>query len=257
MTMSPLTTDFSNLEKVGFDLPPVAVKFEYFKPEGVEPLDPPLAMCEMPRHAQTSGKVFYMDITNEDCMGKGAMGMLGEDPSWATAGLIGERMWVFKDPGANIRCMKHYTFFPRKSVNYIIFAPLPACTFEPDLLICTGDVKQVGAIMRAASYSTGDAFVSMSTPVFQCSWMFAYPFIENKVNYFTLGMGLGTGGRKAYTPGEMMVSVPRPRFRDIMESLGEMEIVNPAWQGTREEWIEKEAGIYAKLISDAEEAGLA
>ena len=256
MAMIPLATDFSNLDRVGFDLPPVAVKFEFFKPEGIEPLDTPLAMCEMPRHAQRCGKAFYMDKDNEDCMGKGAMGMMGEGPSWAGAGLIGERTGIFRDAGANMRCMTHYTTFAPRSVNYIVFAPLPACDFEPDLLICTGDVKQVGAIMRAASYSTGEAFVSMSTPVFMCSWMFSYPFLQNKVNYFTLGMGFGTGGRKAYTPGEMMVCVPHSRFGDIMESLGEMEIDLWAWRVSRDEFMEGLGAAYAKLTAETAEAGL-
>ena len=97
MAMKPRTTDFSALSKINFEFEPVGVKFEYFKPEGIEPLETPMAMCEMPREAQKRDTAFYMDRSNENCMGKGAMGMMSEDPSWAAAGLIGERMDIFRD----------------------------------------------------------------------------------------------------------------------------------------------------------------
>ena len=97
MAMKPRTTNFSALSKINFEFEPVGVKFEYFKPEGIEPLETPMAMCEMPREAQKRDTAFYMDRSNENCMGKGAMGMMSEDPSWAAAGLIGERMDIFRD----------------------------------------------------------------------------------------------------------------------------------------------------------------
>ena len=256
MAITPLVTDFSALDEVGFELPPVGVKFEFFEPKGYERLDKQLAMCEMPREAQRRGTAFYMDKGNENCMGKGAMGMMDDDPSWAGAGLIGERMGIFRDAGANMRCMTHYTTFKPHSVNYVLFAPLPALDFEPDMMIFTGDVLKCGAIMRAMSFATGEMFESKSTPVFQCSWIFSYPFLQDKVNFITLGMGHGTTARECYDLGEIIVSVPSPWFPTVLQSLREMDLVPEAWAMGRDKWLEAEEGIYGKIVSDTAEAGL-
>ena len=197
-----------------------------------------------------------MDKGNENCMGKGAMGMMDDDPSWAGAGLIGERMGIFRDAGTNMRCMTHYTVFGPNSVNYVVFAPLPAMDFEPDMLIFTGDITQSGPILRAMSYMTGEPFESKATAVFQCAWMFPYPYLQNKVNYITLGTGHGTTARETYERGEVMVSVPSTYFTTILDGLKEMDLVPEAWAMGREKWLEVEEGIYGKIISDTEEAGL-
>jgi uncharacterized protein (DUF169 family) len=255
--MRPLTTDFSILNELGFDRQPVGVKFEYFKPESIKRLDTPLALCEMIREAQRRSEAFYMDRENEDCMGKGALGMMDGDPTWAGAGLIGERMHVFSDGIANRKCMTHYTTMNPGGTNYVVFAPLSDLSFEPDLLVCTGDARRIGTLLRAMSYSTGEMFESKSTPVFQCSWMFSYPAMTGKVNYVTMGMGHGTTARHCYEPGEMLISIPSNWFSTIMANLHEMPLVPDAWEMTRDEWLEEEKGIYAKIIEDAEKAGWA
>lgn len=256
MVMKDVTTDFSILEQLGFDRPPVGVKFEFFKPETVARLDTPLALCGMIREAQCRKEPFYMDKDNENCMGKGAMGMTeGGEPSWAVAGLIGERMRIFKDAGANMRCMEHYTLFKQGAVNYVVFAQLPSLTFEPDLMIFTGTMDQVGVILRAMSYSTGAPFESISTPVFQCSWLFSYPQLTGKVNFVTMGSGHGTTAREIYDRGEVVVSVPSSWFPIILQNLREMELVPEAWAIGKEAWLEVEEGIYGKIVSDTLEAG--
>lgn len=256
MGVKPLSTDLSVLHELGFSKPPVGVRFCFFKPEGIEPLDTPLAMCEMVSEAQRRHAPFYMDRDNEDCMGKGAMGMMeGGEPGWAAAGLIGERMDVFKDAGANMRCMRHYTTFKDGAVNYVAFASLDALDFEPDLLIFVGPMREVGLILRAMAWSTGELLESKSTPVFQCSWIYSYPQLTGKVNYVTLGAGFGTTAREAFEPGQVVVSVPSPWFPVILQNLKDMRREPRAWGYGREEWIEEEKGIYAKLAQDAAEAG--
>lgn len=155
MAIRPLSHDFSPFEQLGFDDEPVGVKFEYLLPKTILRLSEPMAMCEMVREAQTRDTPFYMDESNEDCMGRGAMGMMPDDPSWAEAGLIGERMGIFSDAGANMRCMRHYTTFSRGAVRYVVFARLSALEFEPDLLIFSGPMSQCEVILRAMAYSTG------------------------------------------------------------------------------------------------------
>lgn len=253
MAFKPLETDFSPIEKVGFDRPPVGVKFDFYKPEGIEKLQEPTALCEMIRTAQNSDAPFYMDKTNEDCFGRGALGMMGKDnPGWAEAGLIGPLVGVFKTPGANMKCMTHYTNIAPGAINYVAFAQLPQLEFEPDLMVFTGPMRKCGAILRAMSYSTGEMFESKATPVFQCSWLFAYPYMTGKVNYVTMGAGFGTTAREIYDPGEVIVVVPSPWFKEVMSNLAEMDVELPAWQMGREKWIPEEKKIYGDLAAHAE-----
>lgn len=252
MAIQPKTHDFSILGRIGFDREPVGVKFEYFKPKTIHRLEKPMAMCEMVREAQERDAPFYMDKDNENCMGKGAMGMMDDDPSWAAAGLIGERMGIFSDAGANMRCMQHYTTFGKGAVRYVVFARLSVLDFEPDLLIFTGPMEQCEVVLRAMSYSTGAMYESRATPVFQCSWLYSYPQLTGKVNYLVMGTGHGTTAREAYEPGSILVSVPLPWLSTILENLVRMGGTPHAWAVGREAWLEEEEGIYRRLIEDSD-----
>lgn len=251
MSIIPLQHDFSVLKEFDFEYAPIGVKFEYLKPEGIERLDVELAMCEMVREAQKRNTAFYMDKDNENCMGKGAMGMMEGDPGWAAAGLIGERMSIFANAGSNMRCMTHYTTFKNGAVNYVVFANLEVLDFEPDLLIFTGSMAQCEPILRAMAYSTGEMYESKSTPVFQCSWLYAYPMLTGKVNFLVMGTGHGTTAREAYEPGSIMVAVPSNWFPVILKNLSVMEKVPHAWEIGREAWLKEEEKIYDNLIADA------
>ncbi|MDR0794506.1 MAG: hypothetical protein LBE79_00385 [Tannerella sp.] len=48
------TDNYSVLGKLGFELPPVGIKFSFFRPEGIQPLenDARLSLCEMMKTAQ-------------------------------------------------------------------------------------------------------------------------------------------------------------------------------------------------------------
>lgn len=253
MAITQRIHDFSVLESLGFDRQPVGVKFEFFKPKTIERLDKELALCEMVAEAQKRPEPFYMDKDNENCMGKGALGMMeGGEPGWAAAGLIGEYMSIFKDAGANSRCMRNYTLFNQGAVNYVVFARLDCLDFEPDLLIFNGTMAQCEPILRAMSYSTGQMYESKSTPVFACSWIFSYPHLEGKVNFVPMDLGHGSTARKAWEPGTSMVTVPSTWFPVILENLRIMDIVPHAWTLSKEEWLEEEEGIYARIIADAQ-----
>jgi uncharacterized protein (DUF169 family) len=56
--MRPLQTNLSIFNRFRFEKPPVGVKFEFFKPEGIEQIDKKLAFCEMVKEAQQRGAPF-------------------------------------------------------------------------------------------------------------------------------------------------------------------------------------------------------
>ncbi|NLB28792.1 MAG: DUF169 domain-containing protein, partial [Clostridiales bacterium] len=97
-----LINDYSILGELELDLPPVGVKFSYFKPEGLSPLEPDLEMslCEVLKFCQSENRPFYFSRENrENCVGKIILGMQQFEP-FEESGQIGERLGVFDDSRA-------------------------------------------------------------------------------------------------------------------------------------------------------------
>lgn len=255
MSMRPLKQDLSIFEKLGLEREPIAIKYEYFKPEGFEQLDKALGLCEMVKEAEQREHPFYITVDNENCAGKGALGM-ASGPSWAEAGLIGEKMGYFRDARENMRLTTHYEVFKQGVVNYAVYSKLSQLTFEPDLLVCVGTADQAEVILRAMTYSTGDIYESKATPVFQCSWLYTYPHVTGKINYITTGLGIGMKARKVYPSGLVIVSIPANWIPIIAQNLREIPFVLPFWTKSREAWMEEENAEMASLDQAARDAGL-
>ena len=254
-TMRPLKQDFSIFEKLELERKPVGIKYEFFKPEGFAKLDKTLALCEIVKEAQQREKPFYMTADNEDCAGKWALGMVVA-PIWGEAGIIGDKMGIFQEARANMSCMTHYKTFKHGVVNYVVFSKLSQLTFEPDLLVFVGRADQTEIILRANAYSTGEMYESKATPVFQCSWLYTYPYLTHKLNYVMTGLGFGMKAREVYPQGLAIVSVPWNLIPTIAQNMKEMQFVLPAWKLGREAWIKEESAILAKLHKTTQDAGL-
>ncbi len=104
--MRKLETDLSILRKFEFEHSPVGVKFLFSRPEGIERLDKPAAICEMIRIAQERSAAFYVSQNEEGCFGTVVLGMR-DAPVWAEAGLLGEKFGVYEEPRANERIYQH------------------------------------------------------------------------------------------------------------------------------------------------------
>ena len=61
--MRPLKTDLSIYKKFDFERPPVGVKFQFKRPEGIDQLemDKSLAFCERVKEAQLRRTPFYIN----------------------------------------------------------------------------------------------------------------------------------------------------------------------------------------------------
>src|SRR5512143_3035147 len=113
--MRPLQTDLSIYEKFSFERPVIGIKFQFFKPEGIEPLapEPSLSFCEMLVQAQKSGKPFYFGKDyREACVGKILLGMQDME-AFAESGQIGEQLQIFQEARANFAFYQHVSKFPR------------------------------------------------------------------------------------------------------------------------------------------------
>ena len=255
MSLRPLKQDLSIFNKIGFEKQPVAINYEFFRPEAVEQLDTHLSLCEMVKEAQGRGKPFYITKDNEDCAGKCALGMM-EGPAWGEGGGIGERMDIFQCARANMNCISHYKTIKPGQVNYAVFSPLDKLAFEPDLLVFVGKVEQSELILRAMTYSTGEMYESKSTIVFQCSWLYTYPYLTQKINYVITGMSFGMRAREVYPAGLVIVSVPWNWIPTIAENLKEMKFVLPAWTLGRKPWMAEETRILKGIETKAGEEDL-
>ena len=211
------------------DFPPVAVKFCFSRPEGVPRSEKKQALCTFVREAQVCGRKFYIDAENEDCVGKVVLGM-ADFPGFEGSGTVGCDFGVFRTQAANAVLYHKITLLKRGSHNYIIFAPLSDCDFEPDLLFLLTDVKQTDVIIRANGYFSGDLWESRDSYVVGCAWQFAYPFVSGKINHSMTGTHHGQNRRKPYPEGLTLITIPFQKLPEVTRALEEMDRVPIAFR---------------------------
>jgi len=225
--MAKKIRDFSVLDKFGFERKPVGVMFSITRPEGIKRLEKELNFCEMLKEAQ-EGNAFYVAPEDWVCVGIEQMilGMKDAEPL-LVSGMLGGEEGLFK--GANA-CRAMYDYLPRMqkgSVKYVAFAPVDKLTFDPDLLVMTADVNQAPTILRSINYSTGQPFVSKTTPVVACAWIYIYPIVSGELNYIVTGVGLGMQALNIFPPGLFLISVPFQRIPTMLENLEEISYTSP------------------------------
>ncbi len=208
--------------KLKLPYPAVALQYLPVKPKNIEQSDKNLAFCQYVKEVQETGKTFFISKENDCCYGKMAMGMIPKPPVTAS-GQAGIDFGVYKTPAA---CRKLYQNLPvlvPGAVNYVVFAPLSQCDFNPDLLVLFADIPAADIVMRATSYISGDFWESKSTPVLSCSWMYAYPLLSGKVNHLTTGLYHGLKRRKIYDAGLRMISIPFNKIDEVITALEQMD----------------------------------
>jgi uncharacterized protein (DUF169 family) len=232
----PLATDFSILNKLELERPPVGLKFLYNKPEGVPRLGKNLAFCLMPEEAQNSG-AFYVDATHFECAGPLCLGIANDDP-FSIAGQIGTKLGlnIFQEARANRRIYEVLPTLRKGSCNFVVFSPLKDLDFDPDVLLITGTARQAEIVLRAYTYSTGEMYISKTTPVIGCAWTFVYPYISGKLNYVVEGVCFGHIARQVATMGYVTVAIPFTLTKLIMDNLKEMDWVLPAYTDGRDKY---------------------
>lgn len=252
--MKPLQTDLSIFGKLNLAKPPVGVKYLFRRPEGIEQLDKKMALCEMLPEAQRSNKPFYFTKENETCFGAQALGMMGDgaSPSFAASGELGVKLEIFQDARANKKLFGYNPGLGRGTVNYAVFAPLDKIKFEPDLLILQTDAKQAEIVLRAMTYSTGELYESRTSTALSCAWLYAYPYMSGKVNYYITGMGFGSIGRQVFEPGWVLIGIPYNWLPTIAQNLKEMKWELTAYTLGKEEFNKWEKGILAELAREAQ-----
>ena len=219
-----MSENYSILKSLGLELPPVGVRYDYFEPEGIPPLeeDARLSLCEILREAQRRETPFYFSSEHaETCVGKNILGMEPWAP-FAKSGLIGERLGVFQEARCNGRLYRFVRHLEEKTVNYVSFARFDRLSFRPDVLIIAAPPAKAELVLRAATYSTGELYTSVCTPTIGCSWIFAYPFLEDKINYIIPALVHGPHGRRLYDESTMLIAIPYRWIPTVLSNLAEM-----------------------------------
>ena len=219
--MSTATRDLSIFEKFDFEMKPVGIKFNLFKPEGILKLQKNLSLCEMIREAQQSGP-FYAAVDNFTCVGSLLTGMTEGDPVFES-GHIGPNLGIFEEARANRRLYHYITTLERNSVTNIAFASLDKLTFDPDVLILAANPTQLEIVLRAMCFATGKMWTSQGTPVIACSWLTTYPYISGEMNYIITDVSHGMRAKQVFPPGTILISIPYDRIAQVIDGLEKIE----------------------------------
>lgn len=228
--------DLSAFNKLNFVRPPVGVKFLFFKQEGIRklPEEKRRSFCELLVEAQNSDEPFYFSRENhETCVGKFLLGMEEMAP-FAESGQIGSRLGIFQEPRANYIFYQHIPRFERNVVNYVAFSKLDVMPFDPDVLIITTTTSQAEVVMRAMAYSTGELYVSKTTPVMGCAWIYIYPFRTGKVNFLIPEMVHGMRSRRLFPEGSVLISIPYHWLPIVTQNLKTMDIELPSYRSKKQ-----------------------
>ena len=201
--------------------PAVAIRFHVVRPKNIQQYEgEKLAFCQYLSEAQ-KGKHFYISKENDACYGKVAMGMEPKPPVTAF-GQAGEDFEMFRTNSSNRKIYQELPVIEPGTVNYVEYAPVSECDFNPDLIFCVANQEAADVLLHATSYTTGDFWESKSTPVLSCGWMYAYPVISGKVNFVTTGFYHGLRRRKIYPAGLTMISIPYNKIDGVVTALDEM-----------------------------------
>ena len=246
------TNDFSILNKLGFELQPIGIKFSFFQPVDIPSLEKEsrFSLCEMMKMAQVEKRCFYFSKEHtETCVGKILLGMEDMAP-FAESGQIGERLGVFEEA----RCNQNlYQFVPRMDkgiVNYVLFSPVELLTFSPDVLVVSATPEQAEIMMRAMTYSTGEMYKSTCTPVMGCAWLLIHTYKTGEVNFIVPALVHGLHGRQLYPSDTILIGIPYKWISVILSNLKRMPL-HLEGHKSKESYYAEFGGILADLSEKA------
>ena len=248
------TLDFSPLERLGLELPAVGVKFDFFRPEGIPPLeqDRPMALCEMLRECQRRRAPFYFSREHQEtCTGKVWLGM-ETMAAVDRSGQIGPRLGVFQDFRANGKLYRTVPKMEPGTVNYVSFSPVDQLAFDPDVLVAACDEHQAEILLRSYAWSTGELYISKSSPVMGCTWFLIYPYVSGEINYVLPNLVHGPHGRQLYPQGTVLVSIPYSKLPVVLRNLALMETELKGHE-SREAYFAEFGGILSDLAREAQD----
>jgi uncharacterized protein (DUF169 family) len=230
--------DIAVLDKFGFEVPPVAVKFLLKRLETIPRLKDKMTFCQMLKEAQDGG-VFYVDDENHSC--EAGLYVLGraDVPEPFINGEFGAGLKIYEEPRTASRLYLHVSKMLKGVVNYVAFAPVHKLSFTPDLLVIMAKIEQTEILLRAMSYKTCEVWQSRTTSAIGCSWIYIYPYLSGKLNYINTGLGHGMKRRKIFPENRQIISIPYDLIPSMLLTLEEMPWVLPAYGEDGMEYVQR------------------
>ncbi len=227
--ITPAKNDWSILEKLELDNPPVGVKYSLKPLRGISKLDKKLSLCEMLR-AAIDGNSFYAAAKYHVC--EAGLHVLGQTKiaEQYLSGAYGAGLEVFRDKRTARKLYEYIPRMPEGVVKYVALSPIGRMAFDPDLLIILADTRQAEILLRAMSYGTGKMWHSRYSSAIGCAWLFAYPHLNGEINFVATGLGFGMRRRKLFPEGLHFISIPFDRLPYILQTLREMPWVPRPYQ---------------------------
>ena len=230
--------DFEIFHDLKFDIQPVGIKYHSSMPERIQRSTQKMPLCEMLKTAQ-GGEVFYTDAENHTCeAGPYVLGHKDAEEQFLN-GEFGAGLQAFKDTRAAANVYQHIPTIEKGSVTCIAFAPLDKLLFEPDVMIFLADINQTWILMRALSYETGEMWLSHSSTVIGCSWIFVHPHLSKKANHIPSGLGFGMKRRKLFPENHHFVCIPLNKLPSVIRSLREMPWTPEAFKPGGNEYVKQ------------------
>jgi uncharacterized protein (DUF169 family) len=230
--------DLAILDKFGFDVQPVGVKFLAKRPDMVQRLNENLALCEMLKRAQ-EGNIFFVGKENHTC--EAGVYVLGQAdaPEPFISGEFGAGLKIFGEPRSASRLYQYIPTIQRGVVNYVAFSPLDKLSFDPDVLVILANNSQTEILLRAMSYRTGQMWSSKYSAAIGCAWLYVYPYLTGELNYTITGLGHGMKRRNLFPEGRQLISIPYDLLPSILKILQEMPWVLPAYKPDGPEFVKR------------------
>jgi uncharacterized protein (DUF169 family) len=230
--------DIAVLDKFNFEIPPVSVKFFTRQPENITKLDKTMAFCEMLAWAQ-KGNAFFADHNNHTCEAGPYVLGIADVPSPFVSGEFGAGLQIFESARSASRLYQYIPILKKGSVKYVVFSPADRLLYDPDVLILLTRAEQTEILLRAMSYRTGQIWESKSSAAIGCAWMYIYPYLTGKLNYFVTGLGHGMKRRKLFPAGMQIISIPFDLLPSIVQTLREMPWELPAYKPDGMEFVKQ------------------
>ncbi|MBR2880730.1 MAG: DUF169 domain-containing protein, partial [Oscillospiraceae bacterium] len=106
--------------ELGCTYQPIALKFCFARPEGIAQAEEILSFCQFLKLCQDKGESFYIDVDNDNCHGRLALGMLPKQP-FAASGQAGMDFGIYRTQAPNARIHNEMPTLVQGSVNFVVF----------------------------------------------------------------------------------------------------------------------------------------
>jgi uncharacterized protein (DUF169 family) len=179
-------------------------------------LGTPMALCQGLALARRHGWPVAMGLEDMVCpLGAVTLGLVPAKDRFLD-GSFNIPFWV-KDQGVRAKMARALPQLEVGKYSHVVAAPLHRAGFEPDVIVVYGNAAQVGRLIQAAVYGTGEPVVSSSVGGFACGLEITQPMLTGECQFVVVG-----GGDRAIAQAhdhEIAFAMPVSRAEAVAEGL--------------------------------------